>query len=1099
MISVLHLSDLHFGYDRDRTARAQREEALGLLVKPLSKLEPVWKPQILVISGDLTWQGKPEGYTQLADWLKEKLFPATGLTASDCVICPGNHDVDREAAEALQGHTADPKRADQVLRPEKLAAGFAKPFHAFFKFSTDFGIIPPQLQGEPNYLVGIREVRGLHFACLNSAWFCRDSSTDRGNLWLGLPQLQSMPLCDPDDYDCAPVTLAVLHHPEGWLAEAENNAYENRPKTYRYLAERVHLILSGHTHGAIERPTRCYDHARLFLGGAAYDSHAYRNNFSVLQINPGARTIARRAWEFDPRGPVWEEKKPDCYTLRAEAPERGTKSPENYLKWLRGQTESIDLHQLKVGPGETPPPAMDSLYFELQTTVVNPRAEESAGRALERTGPVPLEEALRNRRLLVEGKPGSGKTTFLRRLAWLLCRPAGPPPELPVHGFPLLIRISQLDQHIAHTLTSRKPGDPAEPTDARWVPHFLAAQRGDLDEAFFLEKLGADDTVLLLDGLDEAANQARRVQMVQTIRRVGQFPCRMVVTTRPGGDEGRAALPGFEKAVIDELDDPGIDAFFLQWCRWLKRGDDTAAQAYYAELRPAVAVPSIRRLARNPLMLTVLAVLYLRRRRLPEQRAELYEQILDWLAEQAVDKHPEHSKDGLLRDFGYLALAMQEWRGGRKLQTGIDTAAGLLTPAPEQSIEPKRRFLEQAQLDSGIVTLRGGEIGFWHLSFQEYLAARTLAGFGDAKLWERAPKFLYSPEGREVLPLLAGRMAGSARERLDDLFDKLICDALSQQALERRAHAVGVVGNMLADVAPAKYALSGPAEQRFGELRGSVMAIFERGKTKGIGLKTRVAAAEALDQAAQSRLRTPGDEDYWVELRGGTFTSGDPEAYGSLPVKRIRVPAFRMGRFPVTVWEYGKYLEDSKAEEPPKWEQQAEHPGRPVVYVTWYEAQRYCEWASAKWNIRCALPTEEQWEFAARGIESRIYPWGGEEQEPDEHRANFYGMVGEPTPVGLFPDGSTPDGVADMAGNVWEWTRGDFDKDSKVMRGASFNGGATFLRAADRLVRTRQQARRHRVSVRPGIALLDVFDFFFDPRRSLGSNFSGRGIYEEIG
>jgi iron(II)-dependent oxidoreductase len=60
-------------------------------------------------------------------------------------------------------------------------------------------------------------------------------------------------------------------------------------------------------------------------------------------------------------------------------------------------------------------------------------------------------------------------------------------------------------------------------------------------------------------------------------------------------------------------------------------------------------------------------------------------------------------------------------------------------------------------------------------------------------------------------------------------------------------------------------------------------------------------------------------------------------------------------------------------------------------------------------------------------------------------------MVGEPTPVGMFPDGDTPEGVADMAGNVWQWTRSDLEKDLKCVRGASFDSGASDLRAAFRV------------------------------------------------
>ncbi len=1046
MINLLHLSDLHFGYDEDATARAQRASALDSLVRVLRGLEEAWRPDLLVISGDLTWQGKADGYTELGKWLTESLFPATRLTAADFIICPGNHDLNRNAAIALLDRTGDPEKADQVLRPEWLAQGFARPFEAFAKFASDFGIPAPMLHGAPSYLAGVRELHGIQFVCANSAWFCRDSKTDCGQLWLGLPQLQSMLPVDPRDYDTVPVTVAVLHHPPMCLAGPECNSYSGRPNTYGYLAERSHVILSGHAHGAIERPDRPHDRARLFLGGASYANHAYRNNFSILRTDTDRRTIERRPWEFDPRKAQWEEKESDTYSLRTEKLRRGAPNPAKYLAWLRERTQFIDLHQLKVGPGKVPPPAIDVLYIRLMTAARALRSgEPAASETVERAEPAPLEDGLRNRKLVIEGKPGGGKTTFVRWIAWMLCRPAGPPPELPVRGFPLWIRISQLDQHIENVLSTRQAGDPTTPEDPRWIAHFLATQGWNLDEDFFKEKLEAEDTILLLDGLDEAANTARRARIVGTIKRAAdQYACQVVVTTRPGAHEGRATLAGFEQASIEDLDDPGIENFLLQWCRWLKRGDEAAAQGYLAELRAAVTVPSLHILARNPLMLTALAVLHLRRNVLPQQRAQLYEQIMEWLTEQAVEKHPDLSKDERLRRFGSLALAMQGWKGRMRLQIGIETAAQLIARADLPS-EQASDFFEQAQVDSGIITLRGGEIAFWHRSFQEYLAARTLANLPDAKLRLRARRFLYLPEGREVLPLLAGYMAGSARERLDILFTDLTRHAVSQTKLERKAHAAGVLGNMLADVLPAKCALSGPAERQFGRLRDAVMAIFQKGGTKGIGLKTRVAAAEALDQASQSRLRTPGDPDYWVKVRAGAFTIGDPKVFQSLPEKSVTVPTFRIGRFPVTVWEYGKFLDETNSEKPHRWDEQEGHPSRPVVYVSWHDAQRYCEWAG------CQLPTEQQWEFAARGTQGRIYPWGSEEQGPDEHRANFGNPGGAPTPVGMFPDGNTPEGVADLAGNVWEWTRSDYDEKTKVLRGASFNVDASGLRAASRV------------------------------------------------
>lgn len=186
--------------------------------------------------------------------------------------------------------------------------------------------------------------------------------------------------------------------------------------------------------------------------------------------------------------------------------------------------------------------------------------------------------------------------------------------------------------------------------------------------------------------------------------------------------------------------------------------------------------------------------------------------------------------------------------------------------------------------------------------------------------------------------------------------------------------------------------------------------IFDSVKSQSIPLRERREAADALGRAGDPRLRVPSDPDYWVTV-------------GKLQI----------GRFPVTVQEYARFVE-AGGPKPLAWDEQLQHRNCPVTGVSWSEAQVYCGWAGVR------LPTEEEWEFAAAGPEGRKYPWGNE--EPDASRLNSREAgLRRVTAVGMFPRGSTPEGIADLAGNVWEWTASPWRESSelRVLRGGSWN------------------------------------------------------------
>jgi calcineurin-like phosphoesterase family protein len=323
-VNVLHLSDLHFGLEGDPkiapTAIAQRQNALKPLIKLLAGLESDWRPAIVAVSGDIGWRGAATDYKAAAIFLTE-LVDTLGLPRERLILCVGNHDIDRTATSGMLPPPSD-READDWLRVERLD-NLARPFAAYTEFCVELGLPPLRIGNASHRLVGQRDVLGLRFVVLNSAWFCRGDS-DKGKLWIGLPQLELMQshdqLVDPDQADNGSITIGLLHHPREDLNDAENNSYGNRPATYRYLAERSHLLLFGHVHGAIEMATRYHQAAYGISGGASYADGTYRNNFSILRIAPGSRDVWRRSFEFEPRFREWcEFDKKALSLLRAQS------------------------------------------------------------------------------------------------------------------------------------------------------------------------------------------------------------------------------------------------------------------------------------------------------------------------------------------------------------------------------------------------------------------------------------------------------------------------------------------------------------------------------------------------------------------------------------------------------------------------------------------------------------------------------------------------------------------------------------------------------------------------------------------------------------
>lgn len=229
----------------------------------------------------------------------------------------------------------------------------------------------------------------------------------------------------------------------------------------------------------------------------------------------------------------------------------------------------------------------------------------------------------------------------------------------------------------------------------------------------------------------------------------------------------------------------------------------------------------------------------------------------------------------------------------------------------------------------------------------------------------------------------------------------------------------------------------------------------------------------------------------WIEIPAGPFLMGsDPKKDSQAdddeqPQITVELPTYTIAKYPVTYVQYEVFVDDGGYQNDSywtdagrEWRGNNQHPTQywqdkkwhiadhPVVGVTWYEAWAFSQWLGAtSRSLGVRLPTEPEWEKAARGAGGQIYPWG--DQPPDKTLCNFGENVDKTTPVTQYSAGASPYGVLDMSGNVWEWCLtkyplwnygdgpGTMDNDSagtarRVRRGGSWDYPDRYARAAAR-------------------------------------------------
>lgn len=201
-------------------------------------------------------------------------------------------------------------------------------------------------------------------------------------------------------------------------------------------------------------------------------------------------------------------------------------------------------------------------------------------------------------------------------------------------------------------------------------------------------------------------------------------------------------------------------------------------------------------------------------------------------------------------------------------------------------------------------------------------------------------------------------------------------------------------------------------------------------------------------QAPPNRMINAKTGIEMIRIPAGTFLYGDNR-------QKVDLPEYWIGRAPVTNSQYKRFLDANPQHNVPfvargreyNWDKrtrafQAGMDAHPVVFITWEDTVAFCKWAGLQ------LPTDQMWEKAARGTDERLWPWGNE--KPTPAHCNFNKNVGGTTPVGKYsPQGDSPYGCVDMAGNICEWT---WQTETKtwVLRGGAWDLGSQLTRVTYR-------------------------------------------------
>jgi hypothetical protein len=767
--------------------------------------------------------------------------------------------------------------------------------------------------------------------------------------------------------------------------------------------------------------------------------------------------------------------------------------PREYLRKLQKSITDVELMGLKLKHGSAV--KLNSVYVPLVTqrlTKLESRAE-GQDEAIERVesedkSPQLLLALLGSTSLYVSGPAGCGKSTFCRWVAWLTCAgelpatpvtpPAGYAEQFPENlrgRLPVLVPLREF-----HEWLPARAGCQAFSThelDQALIQWIEAKQPHGLTGAEFDAHLRRGRLLLILDGVDEVpqkrpVGELKTAPVQQALVAGLAAACedwnrrghRVLLTSRPYGlTESEVGRLDLWPAPVLPLDSKLQTLLVDRWFRCLEDDEEKAA-TQAADMRGHVAARGdLKDLVSNPMLLTAICVVYHEGKRLPQDRHDLYDRIVDNVLCNRF-RHDEAARKLIRYRLGFVAHGMH-----------TEDGAGQRREAPEAQVddaEVERLLLacraenwfseavvkavaesrQELLTTTGLFLPQGpGRAGFYHLTIQDFFAAERLLQTPEVDLGELFRSRGNTAQWRSTLNFVFGALAKSP------------------------AKAVPLLQTLIGGLKRG--------QERLGLVAWDAIQILDKQKTPW--------SATARDQFVQFCLQSIADEVPLLprhELGLALGLLGDPRI--SVDVRKspdfVQIPPktylvgmkrqpfevtqpFWIGKYPVTNSQYRLFMDDGGYDtdrwwSPASWawsqqhtpvhtalkdspDQKFSNPSQPVVGVSHYEAEAFAKWAGGR------LPTANESEAAAGGPTGRKYPWGNEWR--DGICNSMEAGLGSTSIVGLFPASQSQDfGLHDAGGNVWEWCADEIVERKKatlrVIRGGSWFNGAADCRSAYR-------------------------------------------------